>query len=132
MAGFAQGARKPTTLCARSQARPQRVAGTQTEETPPPLKFLPDQQKLADAQSGKTLGRGMDFALVVLVFLGVGYGLDRWLGTRPLFMIGLVVFSVVGQFIKMYFEYTATMKVHEAERAAAIQSQPRYETGRQA
>jgi ATP synthase protein I len=96
---------------------------------PPPLKVLPDQQKLADAQSsGQTLGRGMDFALVVLVFLGVGYGLDRWLGTRPLFMIGLVVFSVVGQFVKMYFEYTATMKVHEAERMAAIQSQPRYRT----
>ena len=108
------------------------MAGAQPEETPPLLKFLPDQQKLADAQSGKTLGRGMDFALVVLVFLGVGYGLDRWLGTRPLFMIGLVVFSVVGQFIKMYFEYTATMKVHEAERAAGIQSQPRYESGRQA
>ena len=43
-------------------------------------------------------------------------------------VIGLVLFSVIGQFIKMYFEYTATMKVHEAERAAAMQSQPRYKT----
>jgi F0F1-type ATP synthase assembly protein I len=74
-------------------------------------------------QSGQTLGRGMDFALVVLVFVGIGYGLDRWLGTRPLFMIGLVVFSVVGQFIKMYYDYTATMQELEAERAAGSVSQ---------
>lgn len=60
----------------------------------------------------------MDFALVVLVFLGIGYGLDRWLDTKPAFMIGLVLFSVVGQFIEMYYEYTATMERHEAERAA--------------
>lgn len=91
------------------------------------MKVLPDQRKIAEhQQSGQTLGRGMDFALVVLVFLGIGYGLDRWLGTRPAFMIGLVIFSVVGQFIKMYFEYTAQMKVHEAERLAALQSQPRH------
>jgi ATP synthase protein I len=74
-------------------------------------------------QSGQTLGRGMDFALVVLVFLGIGYGLDRVLGTRPLFMIGLVVFSVVGQFIKMYFDYTATMKELEAQRALGSRAQ---------
>lgn len=93
------------------------------------MKVLPDQRKIAEhQQSGQTLGRGMDFALVVLVFLGIGYGLDRWLDTRPTFMIGLVIFSVVGQFIKMYLEYTATMKVHEAERLAAIQSQPRHRT----
>lgn len=91
------------------------------------MKVLPDQRKIAEhQQSGQTLGRGMDFALVVLVFLGIGYVLDRWLGTRPAFMVGLVVFSVVGQFIKMYFEYTAQMKVHEAERLATLQSQPRH------
>ncbi len=59
----------------------------------------------------------MDFALVVLVFLGIGYGLDRWLDTKPAFMIGLVLFSVIGQFIKMYYEYSAEMDRHEAERA---------------
>ena len=63
------------------------------------MKVLPDQRTIAEhQQSGQTLGRGMDFALVVLVFLGIGYGLDRWLGTRPAFTI------------------------------AAMQSQPRYKT----
>lgn len=94
------------------------------------LKVVPDRQKIAEAQqSGQTLGRGMDFALVVLVFLGIGYVLDRVLDTRPAFMIGLVVFSVIGQFVKMYFEYTASMQAHEAERLAAIQRQPRHTVG---
>lgn len=91
------------------------------------MKVLPDQRKIAEhQQSGQTLGRGMDFALVVLVFLGIGYVLDRWLDTRPAFMVGLVIFSVVGQFIKMYFEYTAQMKVHEAELLESRQNQPRH------
>ena len=84
---------------------------------------MPDQQRIADAQhSGQTLGRGMDFALVVLVFLGIGYGLDRWLGTRPGFMIGLTVFAVVGQFVKMYYDYTNTMEQLEAQRAEGSRS----------
>jgi F0F1-type ATP synthase assembly protein I len=76
-------------------------------------------------KTGKTLGRGVDFALVVLVFLGIGYGMDSWLGTRPWCTIGFVVLGFVGQFIKMYYEYTATMEQLEAERAAARQSQGR-------
>ena len=93
------------------------------------MKVLPARRSHADApplgqqQSGQTLGRGMDFALVVLVFLGIGYVLDRWLGTRPLFMIGLVVFAVVGQFIKIYYDYTATMQELEAKRAEGSQAQ---------
>jgi ATP synthase protein I len=90
------------------------------------LKVVPDRQKIAEAQqSGQTLGRGMDFALVVLVFLGIGYGLDRWLGTRPAFMVGLVIFSVIGQFIKMYYEYSANMQQHQDARLAAQQAAPR-------
>jgi F0F1-type ATP synthase assembly protein I len=90
------------------------------------VKLLPSQEEIAAAQrSDQTLGKGMDFALVVLVFLGIGYVVDRVLGTRPWFMIGLVIFSVVGQFIKMYYDYTATMEAHEADRAAARQAKSR-------
>jgi ATP synthase protein I len=91
----------------------------------PARRSTPPSTSLGDKQNGQTLGRGMEFALVVLVFLGIGYGIDRWLGTRPWFMVGLVVFSVIGQFIKMYYEYTAAMEVHEAERARASQAQRR-------
>jgi F0F1-type ATP synthase assembly protein I len=82
------------------------------------VKILPSQEKIAEAQrSDQTLGKGMDFALVVLVFLGIGWAVDTWLGTRPAFMIGLVVFAVIGQGIKMYFDYKVAMDIHVAERA---------------
>lgn len=67
----------------------------------------------------------MDFALVILVFLGIGALVDKWLGTWPAFAIGLVIISVVGQFVKMYYEYNATMEQLESERAAARQARPR-------
>lgn len=62
------------------------------------------------------LGRGMDLALVTLLFLGLGWGLDRWLGTEPVFMITLVLLAVVGQFVRMWYSYDAKMRQLEAER----------------
>ena len=58
----------------------------------------------------------MEMALTIAVFLGIGWGLDVWLDTRPIFMISLVIFSTVGQFIKMWFIYDARMKMLENER----------------
>jgi hypothetical protein len=81
------------------------------------VKLIPRKPINAD----DNLGRGMDMALVTLVFLGLGYVLDRWLGTKPVFMIGLVVFAVVGQFVKMWYAYDATMsKLEEQRRGAAV------------
>ena len=57
------------------------------------------------------MGQGMEMALTIAVFMGIGWGLDTWLDTRPFFMIGLVIFSTVGQFIKMWFIYDARMKM---------------------
>ncbi len=92
----------------------------------PPVKLVPSQEKIAEAsRSDQTLGKGMDFALVVLVFLGIGWALDSWLGTRPGFMIGLVVLAVVGQFVKMYYDYKSAMETHEAERAEKASAKSR-------
>jgi F0F1-type ATP synthase assembly protein I len=62
--------------------------------------------------------RGLDLALVTIAFLGLGYLLDRWLGTKPIFMIVLVVLALVAQFIKLRAAYELRMKELEAERAA--------------
>ncbi len=70
------------------------------------------------------IGRGMDFALVTLVFLGIGWALDRAFDTRPAFMIGCVVFAVVGQFVRMWYAYDASMRRHEADRLAERQAAP--------
>ena len=66
--------------------------------------------------SGDNLGRGMDTALTVLAFLGIGLLVDTWLGTRPVFTIGLVVFAAVGTFVRMKLVYDATMSRLESER----------------
>jgi F0F1-type ATP synthase assembly protein I len=69
------------------------------------------------SRSDDTFGRGMDIALTVLLFFGIGFALDRWLGTTPWFMIGLTVLAAVGFFISFKYQYTARMEQLEAERA---------------
>lgn len=78
------------------------------------------ERSLASAPSGSdSLGRGMDVALTLLVFLGIGWAIDAWLGIFPVFTIGLVVFSAVGTFVRLKYGYDATMERLEAERLAA-------------
>ena len=69
-------------------------------------------------QGDDTLGRGMDSALTVAVFFGVGFALDRWLGTTPWFMIGLTLLSALGVFLSMKYRYDERMAELEAIRAA--------------
>ena len=70
-------------------------------------------------QVDQGLGQGMEMALTVLVFLGLGYLLDSIFGTKPLLTIIFVVFAAVGTFVKMWLAYSLRMKKLEAERAAA-------------
>jgi F0F1-type ATP synthase assembly protein I len=68
------------------------------------------------------LGKSIDVALVTLVFLGAGWALDRWLGTKPIFMIAFVVLALIGEFVRFWYDYDARMKVLEAQRAASAAS----------
>lgn len=65
----------------------------------------------------------MDAVITLVVFLGIGWLLDRWLGTTPWFMIGLFLLAGVGTFIIMKARYTATMEALEAERRSAATAQ---------
>lgn len=77
------------------------------------------ERSLASSPAGSdSLGRGMDVALTLLVFLGIGWAIDAWLGVFPLFTVGLVVFAAVGTFIRLKYTYDATMERLEAERLA--------------
>ena len=73
--------------------------------------------KTASAGSSEGLGHGAEIAIGVFVFFGIGFALDYFLGTTPLFMIVLTVFSSVGNFVKIWFSYNAKMKQLESERA---------------
>lgn len=74
--------------------------------------------------SSDKLGIGIDVALVTLVFLGLGYVLDRWLDTKPIFMVVLVCLALIGEFVRFWYDYDARMKVLEAERAAKGRGTP--------
>jgi hypothetical protein len=88
----------------------------------PPLKPLSRKDLRLNPGTGDKVGKGIDVALVTLAFLGIGYALDRWLGTKPLFMVGLVVLGLVGEFLRFWYDYDARMKVLEAQRAASARA----------
>ncbi len=62
------------------------------------------------------LAQGMESVGTLVVFLGLGWLIDRWLGTQPVFMIAMVVLAVVGLGAKIYGTYTTRMKELEAQR----------------
>lgn len=64
---------------------------------------------------GDGLAVAFEFAITPAIFAGIGHLLDRWLGVVPVFTIALLVFGVVGMFLKMWFAYDARMKTQEAE-----------------
>lgn len=75
-------------------------------------------QNLRAPRPDDSLGRGMDAALTVALFFGIGFGLDAWLDTRPLFMIVLTLLAALGMFLSLKYRYDARMTELEAERAA--------------
>ena len=69
-----------------------------------------------------SLNKGTEIAGTVLVFAALGLALDRWLGTTPWFMVSLVVVTLVAQFVKLYYVYTAQMTDLEAQRREVARS----------
>lgn len=79
------------------------------------MRLLPKPKPMPAVDS--SISNGAELAGVVIVFTLIGLGIDTWLGTTPWFMVGTLVFGVVGQFTKMYYVYNDRMKVLEARRA---------------
>lgn len=65
----------------------------------------------------------MEGAFTLALFLGVGFLLDRWVGTTPLFMVLLPVLAAVGLFYSWRTHYFAAMDRHDAERRARVAGQ---------
>lgn len=71
-------------------------------------------QKLNRGYADST-ARGIEIALVPVVFGGIGWLLDGAAGTSPTFTIGFAVFAIVGMFVKLWLRYDADMAVEEAK-----------------
>ena len=55
------------------------------------------------------LARGFELVVAPLVMGGIGWLLDRWLGTSPVLTIALGVFGVLGIFAKLWAGYDREM-----------------------
>ena len=62
---------------------------------------------------GDTLARAFEMAMAPVLFTGLGYLIDRWLGTRPIFLVIFAVLGVVGAVLKAWYAYVASMRAHE-------------------
>jgi F0F1-type ATP synthase assembly protein I len=77
--------------------------------------MTPDDTRNWHQAEDETWSRAMELALTPVVAGGIGYVLDRILGTVPLFTIAFLLLAVIATFIKMYYAYDAKMKAHDAE-----------------
>ena len=77
------------------------------------------------ATSSDLFGRGMDLALAMLVFVLLGWAIDNWLGTKPLFIIVFAALAMIGGGARLKYSYDEAMQRHERERAEATRSAAR-------
>jgi F0F1-type ATP synthase assembly protein I len=78
------------------------------------VKFIPTPKPATHVDRG--ISQGAELAVGVLVFFFIGFAIDSWLGTVPIFMIALTIFGVVGYFVRMYYSYNTEMARLERER----------------
>jgi F0F1-type ATP synthase assembly protein I len=64
---------------------------------------------------GDALSRAFEFAATIALFAGLGWLLDRWWHTKPVFLLVFLLFGVIGNFVRFWYAYDAQMKRHEAE-----------------
>ena len=84
------------------------------------MKLLPRPPKNVRVNTQDTLGHGMDAVIMLVLFLGVGYGFDRLFGTQPVFMIVMTVVGAVGLFTRFYYQYAAKMEQHDQDRRRTL------------
>ncbi len=84
------------------------------------VKLIPTPKPIQVNNRG--VSQGAEFAGGIVVFFLMGLALDAWLDTTPVFMISLVLFATIGQFVKIWYEYSNEMQRLEAERAESNRS----------
>lgn len=79
-----------------------------------------DPKRLTEARElnngfGNSLASAFEFALTSAIFGFIGWRIDEWLGTTPLFLLVLFTFTACYEFWKLYRRYDARMREHETE-----------------
>jgi F0F1-type ATP synthase assembly protein I len=60
--------------------------------------------------------QGMEAVFALVLFLGLGVLIDRWLDTAPAFTIGMMLLGAVGVFFRFKYAYMARMDRLDADR----------------
>jgi hypothetical protein len=62
---------------------------------------------------GNALSRAVELTVTPAIFGGLGWLLDRAVGTSPLFLVLFAILTVVGIGLRMYYGYDAEMRAQE-------------------
>jgi F0F1-type ATP synthase assembly protein I len=68
--------------------------------------------------------RAIELVVTPGVAAGIGYLIDRWLGTFPAFTIVFLVLAVVATFIKLWYAYDAKMRAIDAASPWGRKAEP--------
>ena len=63
---------------------------------------MPDDKKKNAGQLYEALTLGFVFPVSTVVGYGIGYGLDKWLHTKPWLTIIFTVFGIAGAFVQLF------------------------------
>jgi F0F1-type ATP synthase assembly protein I len=85
-----------------------------------------------DAQSKRQLNKGFadavsrsfELVVTVAVFTGLGWLIDGWLGTSPLFLIVMTVLGFMGNMARSWYSYDAAMTKLEVDLTKKNQTSP--------
>lgn len=94
------------------------------------MKLLPKPPRNVRVNTEDSLGHGLDAVIVIVLFLALGFGLDRLLGTMPVFMVVMVVLGAIGLFAKFKYRYEERMDELDRERLAKLAGPVADEAGR--
>lgn len=68
---------------------------------------------------GDGMARAIEIVATPALFGVLGWLLDGWLDLFPYLTVALLVFGIVGVFVKLYMGYESEMKIHDQTRRAA-------------
>ncbi len=73
---------------------------------------------------GNGMSMAVELAVSPLIFVGLGWLLDRWLGLWPVLTVVLSVVGVVAGFVRTWYRYDLQMREQEAKAPWAQGSAP--------
>jgi F0F1-type ATP synthase assembly protein I len=65
--------------------------------------------------AGNAMSMAFELAVTPALFAFIGWRLDVWLGTTPLLLLVLFVFTIGYEIWKLFTRYDAMMRKHEAQ-----------------